>query len=275
MIKKVVKRDGSIEEFIPHKLNGWGEWAAKTLGNHVDWSFVVLETLTILPEVCDSQLLQERLIKTCLDQGTHEYNRMAGRLYAAYLNKKIFENGKHPTVKELHDKLYLMGLMVKLDYTDEEYAQVEKWIKHNRDFKATYAELHASNEKYAIRNRTTGTVYETQQFMYMRMAMALAEKRPAETRMNDLYNWYEAFSNKRLNAPSPNHINLGTPLNGYSSCCVYTTLDTAKSLAVGDHIAYTMTCMSAGIGNYLNCRSLGDAVRGGAIIHMGKSLPLW
>ena len=39
-------------------------------------------------------------------------------------------------------------------------------------------------------------------------------------------------------------------------------------------IDYTMTYMSAGTGTYFNSRSIGDAVRGGAIEHQGRHLPL-
>ena len=26
MIERIIKRDGSFEDFSPRKLNGWGEW---------------------------------------------------------------------------------------------------------------------------------------------------------------------------------------------------------------------------------------------------------
>ena len=45
-----------------------------------------------------------------------------------------------------------------------------------------------------------------------------------------------------------------------------TTNDTAASLAAHDHIAYTMTYMSAGIGSHINSRSLRDPVRHGQIV---------
>jgi ribonucleoside-diphosphate reductase alpha chain len=54
------------------------------------------------------------------------------------------------------------------------------------------------------------------------------------------------------------------------NCCLYSTHDTAASLAAGDHIAYMMTCMSAGIGTHIKTRSIGDSVRGGMIQHQGK-----
>ena len=269
MIEVIVKRDGSEEPFQPSKVNRWGEWASKTLGSYVDWPSVVLSTVSTLPKKCSSILLQERLIKTCLDNDSWSYNRMAGRLYAAYIYKKLYDD-KIPSVKELHTKLQSLGLMVGLNYTDEEYAEVEKLINHKLDLKASHYELHQIRSKYALRNRVTGEEYESQQFVFMRMAMALAEDQPKERRMTDLAKWYEHFSNKRINAPTPNYVNLGTPLKGFASCCLYTTNDTARSLAAGDHIAYTMTYMSAGIGAHINTRSLGDSVRGGVIQHQGK-----
>jgi ribonucleoside-diphosphate reductase alpha chain len=104
----------------------------------------------------------------------------------------------------------------------------------------------------------------------MRMAMALAENLAADQRIEHIRGWYNHFSHNRLNPPTPNFVNLGTKLNGYASCCLYTTDDTAPSLAAGDHIAYMMTCMSAGIGTHIKTRSLGDEIRGGLIQHQGK-----
>lgn len=158
--------------------------------------------------------------------------------------------------------------MKKLNFTDSEYEEIEKIIDHSKDFRTSYSSLQHIREKYALQNRVTNEQYESQQFTFMRMAMALAEDE--KDRVNAVKNFYEELSDKRINAPTPNYVNLGTPLRGYASCMVYSTLDSAKSLAVGDHIAYTMTCQSAGIGSHIRSRSLGDEVRGGAIKHQGK-----
>lgn len=269
MIKKIVKRDGHIEDFSPNKVNKWGEWASRTLGSFVDWSHIVTHTVSTLPEVVDSQQLQERLIQTCLDQETWSYYRMAGRLYAAYLNKRI-HGDKIPTVLEVQTELLNAGLMRQLNYSPEEYAFIETFIDHKRDFKSVHFELHQVRKKYSLRNKLTEQEYETQQFVYMRMAMALAEDEPVEYRLQEVKNFYDEFSEKRINAPTPNYVNLGTPLFGLASCCLYTTHDTAPSLAIGDHIAYTMTYMSAGIGSHIKTRALGEAVRGGLIEHQGR-----
>lgn len=270
MIKTIIKRNGSKEVFSADKLNGWSEWAANKLGRAVNWSEVVLHTVSSLPETCTSKELQETLIQYCLGKNTWEYNLMAGRLYAALLIRIIHKSDTYPTVKEVQTKLVKAGLMRKLDYTEEEYAEIEKIIDHGYNLKYPHYALHQNRKKYALQNKTTNTEYETSQFTYMRMAMAAAEFEPREIRLKEVKEYYLEFAQHKINIPTPYYVNLGTKLSGFASCCVYTTKDTAQSLAAADHIAYMMTVMSAGIGYHLKSRSMGDPVRGGAIEHQGK-----
>lgn len=269
MIEKVIKRDGRVEDFVARKLNGWGEWSSKNLGSTVDWSGVVLHVVNVLPKTTTSKAIQEAAIRYCLDKRTWEYNLMAGRLYAALMLKEI-HGGKYPTVKEVHKQLQEAGIMRVLDYSDEEYAQVEKIINHSLNLKSAHYSLFQTRTKYSLQDRVGGKEYETPQFVFMRMAMALSEKEPKETRMKDVAKFYEHFSKKRINAPTPYLVNLGTDLNAFASCNVYTTDDTWRSLAAGDHIAYVMTASSAGIGSHIKTRSVGDKIRGGIIKHQGK-----
>lgn len=272
MLEIIIKRDGREEPFTPSKLNQWGQWASEALGDdQVDWASVVLETVAVLVGRHSSRELQQQLIKTCLDMDSWSYNRMAGRLYVTLIRKDIFGSSyKLPTVKALQQKMLTLGYMERLDYSDAEYEQIEAFINHDRDFTYAHYQVHTQLTKYALSDRVKGIYYETPQYMYMRMAMALAVDQPKERRMQDVEKFYEHLSTNRLNAPTPNHVNLGTPLRGYASCCVYTTDDTARSIAVGNHIANTMTYMSAGIGAHMKVRSLNDKVRGGVIRHQGK-----
>ncbi len=270
MIKTVIKRNGRKEEFDAKKINGWGVWASKTLSNKVIWSDVVLHVFSIMPEEVTTEQLQMALIRACIDKRTWEYSHMAGRLYAALTYKQLYGKSNIPTIKHLHQEMHKAGLMVKLDYTKEEYDYIESIINHTLDLKSTQYELQQLRYKYALRNKKTGKEFETPQFIYMRMAMALAEDEPKENRLKDVAKWYEHFSHKRINPPTPNFINLGTNLRGYSSCCLYTVDDNVQSLAAGDHISYMMTAMSAGIGSHIKTRSIGDPVRAGLIEHQGK-----
>lgn len=269
MLKSIIKRDGTTEDFQPHKVNNWAEWAMVGLGDRVDWSLIVLESVKAFNESASSQDLQKELIKNCLAQRSWPYNLMAGKLYIAMYRKEIYGD-VIPTVRDLHARMLEAGLIRNMNYSNQDYAFIESVIDHGRDFNLAHFQIHQIRKKYSLQDRITGQEYETPQFVYIRMAMALAENEPAETRLFHLKNWYEHFASNRLNAPTPNYTNLGTPHNGYASCCLYHAGDTAASLAVGDHIAYTMTYMSAGIGGIINSRSLGDPVRNGTIIHQGK-----
>lgn len=267
MIKTVIKHDGTREDWQGVKFSRWNEWAARDLG--IDWPTIMLDVVNDCPSTITSQDLQLKAVRHIVRGGTWNHYLMAGAMYAPYLHKKVF-NGQLPTLKEQHAKMLGLNYMVKLKYSDSEYTAIEQLIDHSRDHGYPQFRLDYIYKKYALQNRVTGAIYETPQYVYMRMAMALAEAMPAHRRLNDVKHWYDHFSKGRINAPSPNFINLGTPLNGYASCCIYTSDDTARSIGVGLHIAYTMTYMSAGIGTHLRTRSLGDEVRGGMIEHQGK-----
>lgn len=270
MIRKIVKLNGSVEEFSPSKINAWGIWASETLGDKVDWTSIVMDAVTGKPETVTSQELQLWLIEECLNKKTWSYYLMAGRLYAVYLRKLFYNVNGIPTVQELHALMHKDRVMVKLDYTDEEYAEIEKSISHDEDLKYPHFSLQYIREKYALKNRKTKKEYETPQFTYMRMAMALAEKETKETRIKHVKNYYMLFSKKLLSAPTPNYVNLGTIHNGLASCCLLASGDNGMSLALGDYIANIMTQNSAGIGVNIMSRSIGDPIRDGLIEHQGK-----
>lgn len=269
MLKRIIKRNGTIEEFTPHKVNMWSQWASNTLGDRVDWSRIVLDTIKQFGEEVHSQVLQKQLIKTCLERRSWPYNLMAGKLYIALYRKELYGDDI-PTVQNLQRTMTLNGLMRQMNYSDDEFEIIESIIDHSRDFNLAHFQIHQIRKKYSLQDRINDTEFETPQFVYMRMAMALAEDEPKDTRLVHLENWYNHLSFNRLNAPTPNYTNLGTTHNGYASCCLYTVADNAQSLAIGDHIAYTMTYMSAGIGGFINTRSVNDPVRNGSIIHQGK-----
>ena len=120
MIRNIVKRNGMVEPFIASKANGWGEWAAKKLGGSVDWGSVVIDAVNKCPETCTSLQFQNALIEVCLSRKTWEHNKMSGRLYASLIDREIYDC-KIQTVKQVHDDLFNAGIMVRLNYSTEEY----------------------------------------------------------------------------------------------------------------------------------------------------------
>lgn len=269
MLETIIKRDGSRQEFDASKLNKWSIWAARNIAERVDWSTVVMKTVKALGKEAESKVLNEELIRQLVRTKRWPEQLMAGGLYASDSRKEIFGNST-PTVRKLHQNLTALGLMDKMKYTDEDYMYVERIIDHSRDFNMAYFQVKQLRKKYAIKNEVKGVEYETPQFIFMRMTMALAENSKIEERLERIESLYNSFSLMRVNAPTPNYVNLGTKLKGFFSCCLYAVNDSIASLAAGDHIGYMMTAVSAGIGNIISTRSIGDPIRGGKIKHSGK-----
>ena len=269
MLEYVIKRNGTREVADASKINGWMEALSKDIKDRLDWSSVVMEVFRESPEVMATQDLQLALSKKFVSKHTWVSSLMGGRLYGIWHWKNLYGD-KIPTLKEQHKQMVSLGLMEDLGYTDKEYDDLEEVIDHQRDLRQAQFQLKQNIYKYGLANRVLNKQMETPQFIYMRMAMALCQKEDKETKLKSVKDFYDYLSFSKINAPTPNFTNLGTPHRGYASCCLIMANDTAASLAAADHAAYVMTYMSAGIGRFINTRSEGDSVRGGFIEHQGK-----
>lgn len=270
MIKRIIKRDGTVERFDIIKPGNWLSYGAKGLDPDLaDISGILIEAYQAGQEEMHSQEFQKLLITIALSRGTDTCNRLAGTLYACYIHKNLF-NGDMPHLKDFVKKLQDVGLMDELPYTEEEYEKLNAAMDHERDKSMRYYQIQHILVKYGLADTKLKKNYESPQYTCMRMALALASTEPEEIRVQEAINFYEEFSNGRVNGPTPNWRNLGTFSKGLASCCLYAVTDTARSIAVGHTIVETMTYMSAGIGGKSMIRSIGDPVRKGAFLHQGK-----
>ena len=93
LIEYVIKRDGRKEPFDPEKLNGWAQWAEKTINSKdFNWSTIVMRAIAGQSKRIHAKDLQEALVRECLNQNSWEGSRMAGRLYASMLPKELYKN---------------------------------------------------------------------------------------------------------------------------------------------------------------------------------------
>lgn len=267
MINHVIKRNGKKVRFQPDKLNKLASWATE---HNVSWSQIALNGLKKLSDGCTVQEIMKALIQACLDERTESHLQVAGKIYVADLYKRVFaDNDAKPyTLKQQLDKMYELGYYLKFDYTDEELAEIDTWLKHDQDFSLSYTQIHQMESKYLVRNRADKISYETPQFMYARIALAIFEKDP--NRMSHIKKYIGLLQDLTLSLPSPNWSFIGTVNKTGASCCLYAAEDTAESIAASNHITEMMTIAGAGLGNNLIIRSTKDAVKGGTIEHMGK-----
>lgn len=271
MIETIIKRNGSVEAFSPKKLNGWGEWASKNLGNHVDWSEVVLHVASTSNTEITSSELQDAFINYCLTKRSFAYNRMAGRLYISKLYKDLYKENL-PTVKGLFASLVERKLMSKTffeSYSEDEYEKINAMIDHSYDLGYAHYQIEQAMEKYSLQDRVTKEYLETPQYSMIRVAMQACKNRKGD-RVKRIEKHYKQYRTDILNIPTPYYTNSGTYRLGLASCCVHHTDDKVGSLAAHNHISYTMTVNSAGQGNKIRTRTVNDPVRGGTIPHQGK-----
>ncbi|BCM95155.1 putative ribonucleotide reductase alpha subunit [Burkholderia phage FLC6] len=282
MIETVINLKGEEEKFDAKKLNHWVQDAVGVAED--EWSSIALETVRDLPKKVTVQRLMQKLIDTLLARDTWSHYLMAGRLRAVLDRIEIFGTKELPLVRAVQDRLHSAGLARKLDYSEYEWSVIEATVNHDQDLTYPHFAIEQLRFKYALQDFSTKTEYETPQFIYMRMAMALFESHPEtmpgyplenaeyakRSRLEHVIRIYRHFSNKRLSAPTPNYNNLGTYHKGYASCCLIAVGDSRWSLAAGDHITYMMTTQSAGIGTNLMTRSIGDPVQKGRFLHRGK-----
>ncbi|CAH9014302.1 putative ribonucleoside triphosphate reductase alphachain [Vibrio phage 501E54-1] len=267
-ITTIIKSDKTEVPFDPEKLNKKARWGAD---RKVNWSNVALKALKRLHDRCTSRDIDKALIDVCVEEFDEKHFMLAGRILAGTIYKEAFGGFKKiPTLKEHATNMQNLGYWEELSYREEDWEALQQVIDHSKDLSYSYPEIKQINDKYVIRDRVAERTLESPQFMYMGMAMAVMQRMPIERRLKDVINYYGYLSDKKICAPTPFMSQLRTANRGYASCAIFTTHDTAPSLAAGDHIAYMLTCASAGIGSHIKTRSKGAKVRGGTTVHQGK-----
>lgn len=268
MISKIKKRDGTVVDFNVNKLTHWAKWAG-VVG--ADWFSIAADAYKKCPENTTTVELHKAMIDACLDKEDTPHLMMAGRLLIGQIYKESFGgHDKIPSLQQFYLDMVMQGLWEDMNYGALELIELNKVINHKLDLRSPHSVINQITTKYAITDVETHKVLETPQFVWMRMALGVCKDEPEATRIQSVKEYYKDFSTGKINAPTPNIKNLGTLGRGYASCCVFKSNDNAKSLAAGDHIAYAMTCASAGIGGYLETRSKGEGVRKNTIKHAGK-----
>lgn len=269
LINHVIKRNGRKVKFQPDKLNKLSSWAS-TEG--VSWSQIALTGLKKLSDNCTVQDIIIALIQTCLDAKTEAHLKVAGKLYVADMYKRVFfytDDNSPPSLIDFRKRMLEEGLYLPLaSYTEEEINTIDSFLKHDSDFNLVYTQIHQMEDKYLLKERVKTITYETPQFMYARIAMAVFEKEP--NRLVKIEDYLNSLGADDLNLPSPNWANIGTTKKTGTSCCLYSIEDTSKSISAGHHIADTMNISGAGLGNIFDIRSINDPVKKGLIKHQGK-----
>lgn len=268
MLKTIVKSNNTIEAFDPDKLNKWAEWADI---HGICWSEVVTTAIKKCYDGCSTKEIHTAMISACIDKKDQKYADMAGRLLLGQIYKEAYGGFHHiPVFHSFYQKMVDSGHWVQMNYDAVELAAISDHINHAKDLTYGYSVLKQYKDKYCIADAVNNLTLESPQMLFMGMSMAVMERMPVNRRLKDVFKLYEYLSDLKINAPTPYLNGLRATSKGYASCCVIKGGDSADSIGIAEHIAYTMTCKQAGIGMYLETRSTGDGVKNNTIVHQGK-----
>ena len=273
---KVVKRNGSIEPLNLEKMHVMCEEACKGLAG-VSASQVEIQSGIQFYDGITTGEIQEILIRSAsdlIDLDHPNYQFVAARLLLFALRKQVFGRiHDHPHLIEQVKNCVEAGVYDKelLNlYTEQEFAKLESFIDHDRDYLFTYAGLRQVVDKYLVQDRSTGALYESPQFMYLLISASIFSKYPEDTRLDYIKKYYDAISKHRINIPTPIMAGVRTPIRQFASCVLVDIDDTLDSIFSSDMAVGKYVAQRAGIGiNAGRIRGINSKIRGGEVQHTG------
>jgi len=272
---KVKKRDGGLEDFNIEKIHDVLFWATKDIKG-VNVSDIEINTQLQLHDGIESTKIHEVLIYAAADlisDTTPNYQHVAANLLNYFLRKQVFGvSDNMPSLLSVIKKNIDYGVydteILEL-YSEDEIEQLERVIRHNRDYLFVYAGLQQLVDKYLLKDRTTSKIYETPQYMYMLIAMIL-NSNEKENRLKAVKSFYNDISSFEISLPTPIMCGVRTPSRQYSSCTLIDVGDSLPSIFHSNTAVGYYTANRAGIGlNFGRVRGVGSKIRNGEVVHTG------
>ena len=267
---QVTKRTGETEDFSVEKIHKVVEWATNGI-NGVSLSDIEMNANLSLYDKIPTTEIHKILIKSASDlisTAAPNYQYVAARLLNMELRKEVWGYGDKPTdflmfiQRNIDNGVYDPQIQEK--WSAEHIDAFGKYITHSRDDNYTYAGLQQLIDKYLVKNRSTGDIYETPQFAYMCIAMCLFD---SEDEVKKAYDCYSTF---KINLPTPIMAGVRTNIRQFASCVLVDVGDNLDAIFSSIHAVGKYTARRAGIGlNIGRMRPINSPIRGGEVIHTG------
>lgn len=267
---EVTKRNGNKESFSVEKIHKVVEWATKGI-NGVSFSDIEMNANLSIHDGIETSKIHQILIKSANDLiSTSEpnYQYVASRLLNMQLRKEVWGCGDEPTdfllflQRNEDNGIYDPHILKK--WSDKDVDRFGRYINHSRDDLFTYAGLQQMIDKYLVKNRSTGVIYETPQFAYMAIAMCLFDS------VDEVKKAYDCYSTFKINLPTPIMAGVRTNIRQFASCVLVDVDDNLDGIFSSIHAVGKYTARRAGIGlNIGRMRPINSPIRGGEVIHTG------
>ena len=267
---QVKKRSGECEQYDVEKIHKVVEWATDGISG-VSFSDIEMNANLSLTDGISTDDIHKILIKSANDlisTTAPNYQYVAARLLNMQLRKEVWGYGDQPTdfllflERNVDNAVYDPTILEKWDAENIEL--LGKYINHGRDDLFTYAGLQQMIDKYLVKNRSTGRIYETPQFAYMCIAMCLFDN------IAEVKKAYDCYSTFKINLPTPIMAGVRTNIRQFSSCVLVDVDDNLYGIFSSIHAVGKYTARRAGIGlNIGRMRPMNSPIRGGEVIHTG------
>ena len=271
----VTKRDGRLEPIDLEKIHKVIAWAAEGLES-VSVSQVELKSHIQFYEGIKTRDIHETIIKSAADLisvETPDYQYLSARLSVFHLRKIAYGQFTPPTLFDQVTKLTAAGKYDKhilADYSKEEFAELDDYIDHWRDMNLAYAAVQQMIGKYLVQDRTTKTIFESPQMLYVLVGMCLFSKYEKSVRLDFVKRFYDAVSTFKISLPTPIMAGVRTPSRQFSSCVLIECGDSLDSINATSSAIVRYVSQRAGIGvNAGRIRGIGSPIRGGEAQHTG------
>ena len=271
----IKKRSGEFEKFNIEKINKVINWATEGISG-VSLSEVEINAKLNITENITTQDIHQVIIDSAANLISLEkpnYQYVASRLLNYQLRKDVW-GGKHAPrlIDVIHagikKKVYDGAIIEK--YSEDEINKIGEVIDHDRDLNFTYAGIKQLCDKYLIKNRVTGKIFETPQFAYILIALYAFINYPKETRLEYVHRFYNAISRHKINLPTPIMAGLRTNSKSYASCCLIGVEDNKESITASGTAVSIATASRCGIGiDVSKIRAIGSPVNNGEVVHTG------
>lgn len=270
----VVKNSGATEKFDAEKANRVVEWACE--GLDVCASEILMKAQIQMFDGVTTKAIHETLIKAASDLisvQNPDYQYAAARLLLFKIRKEAYGDFKPVSLlfqiaKQVDNGKYDRHLLD--DYTSEEINYLDGCIRHDRDFDYTYAAMRQYEDKYLVKNRVTGEIYESPQMALMLIAMGLLSQEDKKTRLDRIVDLYENVSLMKVSLPTPIMAGVRTPTRQFSSCVLIESGDDINQIFNANTAQGKYAAQRAGIGlNFGMIRGQDAAIRGGEVKHAG------
>lgn len=274
----VIKSSGVSQSFDPQKIIKVLSWASE--GTSVDPYELYENIKSYLRDGMTTDDIQTIVIKAAANSISVEepdYQYVAARCLMFALRKHVYGQYEPRSFIDhisycVNEGKYDPELLSK--YSAEEITFLESKIKHERDMEFTYSGAMQLKEKYLVKDKTTGQIYETPQFAFMTIGMALHQDEPVD-RLKHVIRFYEAVSTRQISLPTPIMAGCRTPTRQFSSCVVIEAGDSLKSINKASASIVEYISKRAGIGiNVGMIRAEGSKIGTGEVRHTGV-IPFW